>query len=145
MLRAMVTRQDGGAQIRVLVVDDVADLRALFRMMLESDGRFEVVGEASDGQEAIDKARELQPDVITLDVAMPNMDGIHAIPLIHDASPGVRIMVVSGFESDRIARRAIAACATTFLSKGTPASNLLSKLHDVYLSPPKKLCAAGAG
>ncbi len=132
------------ALIRVLVVDDVAELRTLFRLMLESDGRFEVVGEASDGQEAADRARDLRPDVVTLDIAMPRVDGIHAIPMIHEASPGVRIMVVSGFESPSLARKAISACATAFLSKGEATSRIVSTLHEVYLSPPKDLCTAGA-
>lgn len=130
--------------IKVLVVDDVAELRTLFRLILETDGRFEVVGEAGDGQEAADKARELRPDVVTLDIAMPRVDGIDAIPMIHAASPGVRIMVVSGFESPSLARRAVSACATAFLSKGEPASSIISTLHEVYLSPPKNLCGAGA-
>lgn len=128
--------------IRVLVVDDVADLRGLFKMLLESDGRFDVVGEAGDGEEAIQQAGRLRPDVIVLDVAMPRMDGIHAIPLLHEAAPGVRILMLSGFENQRMARQAIEACATAFLSKGAPPENIISTLHDVYLSPPKKLCAA---
>ena len=124
----------------MLVVDDVPELRSLFRLMLETDGRFEVVGEAGDGQEAAEKARELRPDVVTLDVAMPRVDGINAIPMIHEASPGVRILVVSGFESPSVARRAISSCATSFLSKGASASTIVSTLHEVFLSPPKKLC-----
>lgn len=131
--------------IRVLVVDDVPELRILFRLMLEADGRFEVVGEASDGQEAADKARELRPDVVTLDVAMPRVDGIQAIPMIHDAAPGVRILVVSGFETPSVARQAVSACATAFLSKGVPTSTIVSTLHEVYLSPPKRVCGAAAG
>jgi DNA-binding NarL/FixJ family response regulator len=127
--------------IRVLVVDDVADLRELFKMLLEADGRFEVVGEAGDGEEAIEQAARLKPDVIVLDVAMPRMDGIHAIPLLHEASPGVRILVLSGFENPRLARKAIDSCATAFLSKGETAATILTTLHEVYLSPPKKLCA----
>lgn len=126
------------------MVDDVEELRALFRLMLEIDGRFEVVGEASDGQEAAEKARDLRPDVVTLDIAMPRVDGIQAIPLIHEASPGVRILVVSGFENPTLARKAISACATAFLSKGETTSAIVSTLHEVYLSPPKDLCAAGA-
>lgn len=128
--------------IRVLVVDDVADLRGLFKMVLESDGRFDVVGEAADGEEAIQEAGRLRPDVIVLDVAMPRMDGIHAIPLLHEAAPGVRILMLSGFDNKRMARQAIDTCATAFLSKGAPPESIISTLHDVYLSPPKELCAA---
>ena len=130
--------------IRVLLVDDVPDLRRIFRMLLENDGRFEVVGEAGDGEEAIQLAGEVRPDVIVLDVAMPRMDGIQAIPLLHEASPGVRILVLSGFENRRLAEKAIAACATTFLTKGSGTSEIVTTVHDVYLSPPKKLCAAPA-
>ena len=130
--------------IRVLVVDDVEDLRALFRMLLENDGRFEVVGEAGDGEEGVAQARALRPDVIVLDVAMPRMDGIRAIPLIHQASPGVRILVVSGFETERIADQAIDACATAFLSKGVAPNEIVETLHDVFLSAPKKVCAIPA-
>lgn len=130
--------------IRVLIVDDVAELRALFRVLLENDGRFEVVGEAADGEAAIAQAAELRPDVVVLDVAMPRMDGIHAIPLLHQASPGIRILVLSGFETSKVARQAIRSCATAFLSKGVPPEDIVSTLHEVYLSPPKKLCATPA-
>lgn len=130
--------------IRVLVVDDVAELRGLFRMVLEADGRFEIVGEAGDGEEAIAKAHELRPDVIVLDIAMPRMNGIHAIPLLHQAAPGIRILVLSGFETDSIARQAIDSCATAFLSKGVAAKKIVSTLHEVFLSPPKTLCATPA-
>ena len=129
------------AAIRVLVVDDVPELRMLFRLMLEADSRFEVIGEAGDGEEAVAMARELAPDVIILDVAMPKLDGLSAIPLLHEASPGIRIMVLSGFDTHRVAEKAVASCATAFLSKGEPPDAILSLLHDVYLSPPKKLCA----
>lgn len=130
--------------IRVLVVDDVPELRALFRLVLESDDRFEVVGEAGDGEEAIVKAHELRPDVVMLDIAMPRMNGINAIPLLHQAAPGIRILVLSGFETDSIARQAIDACATAFISKGVTPSKIVSTLHDVYLSEPKTLCATPA-
>jgi DNA-binding NarL/FixJ family response regulator len=130
--------------IKVLIVDDVADLRRLFRLLLETDGRFEVIGEAGDGEEAIQLAGDLRPDVIVLDVAMPRLDGIHAIPMLHKASPGVRILVLSGFETKRVAAQAINACATAFLSKGTGPDEIVSTLHEVYLSPPKKFCAAPA-
>lgn len=128
--------------IRVLIVDDVPDLRAVIRLVIETDGRFEVVGEAGDGEEAVRLARELRPDVVSLDIAMPVLDGLDAIPLIHEASPGVRIMVLSGFETARMARQAIDTCATAFISKGVPPDEIVSTLHEVYLSPPKRPCAA---
>jgi DNA-binding NarL/FixJ family response regulator len=126
--------------IRVLVVDDVPDLRMMFRLALEFDDRFEVVGEASDGIEAIEQARTLRPDVIMLDLAMPRMDGLEAIPLLHQATPGVRILVLSGFDSKNVIEQAISSCATAYLQKGVPAEEIADTLHEVHLSPPKKVC-----
>ena len=128
--------------IRVLIVDDVPDLRAMFTMVLSRDGRFEIVGEAEDGLEAIERARELQPDIVLLDIAMPRLDGLQAIPRIHAAAPGVRILVVSGFGTKELAERAIAACATAFLEKGVHPDELTLAAVRVHDSPPKKVCVA---
>jgi len=77
--------------IRLLLVDDSADLRFLVRTAVESRGGFEVVGEAGDGRLAIEVARETAPDVILLDLDMPSMGGLEALPLIRDASPDSKI------------------------------------------------------
>ncbi len=129
---------------RVLVVDDVEDLRMLFRTILDADERFEVVGEAGDGVEAIEKAAALRPDVIMLDIAMPRLDGLQAIPRLHEAAPGTRILVLSGFESKRIAASALDACATAFLEKGAQIDVIAETLHEVHLSPPKSTGGCGA-
>jgi DNA-binding NarL/FixJ family response regulator len=125
---------------RILIADDVPELRAIFRLLLQSDQRFEVVGEAADGVEAIAKAAELKPDLVLLDIAMPRLDGLQAIPKIHQAAPGVRILVLSGFETDRVAKQAIALCATAFLEKGAATEKIIALAHDVAMSPPK-MCA----
>lgn len=127
--------------IRTLVVDDVPELRAMFSMMLETDDRFEVVGEAGDGLEAIEKAGALRPDLVLLDIAMPRLDGLQAIPRIHAASPGLRILVLSGFETPRVAKQAIELCATAFLEKGATTAKIVSLAAEVAASPPKKACA----
>src|SRR5438132_14386326 len=75
-------------KVRVLLVDDLPDIRLVMRLLLEADGRTEVVGEAADGAEAIRLAGELHPDAIVLDLRMPGMDGVSALPLIRDAAPG---------------------------------------------------------
>lgn len=126
---------------RTLLVDDVVELRSMFTMMLETDDRFEVVGQAGDGVEAIEKAGALQPDLVLLDVAMPRLDGLQAIPRIHAAAPGVRILVLSGFETARVARQAIELCATAFLAKGATTAQIVSLAAEVAASPPKKECA----
>jgi len=126
--------------IRTLVADDVPELRAIFRLLLSSDDRFEVVGEAADGVEAVEMAGRLRPDLVLLDVAMPKLDGLQAIPKIHEVASGVRILVLSGFETKRIAEQAVALCATAFLEKGAATDKIVSLAHEVALSPPKRVC-----
>ena len=123
--------------IRVLIVDDVFDLRLMFRKAFERDPRFDVVGEAADGYEAIDQARIHQPDVIVLDIAMPRLDGLRAIPLLHEASPPSKILVLSGFDTIRIAAKALELTASAFLEKGAPTAHIVNLAEQVHLSPPK--------
>ena len=128
--------------IRVLLVDDVSDLRMLFRRALATDERVLVVGEAADGIEAIEKATELNPDVILLDLAMPRLDGLRAIPQLHHAAPGVRILVFTGFSSPKLASRALQACASGFVEKGLPPYELADVIEKVMRSPAKSGCGA---
>lgn len=125
---------------KVLIVDDVPDLRNLFREWLTTDGRFDIVGEAGDGVEAIELARRLRPDLILLDIAMPKMNGLKAIPQLHAAAPGTRILIVSGFESPGLAQEALDACASDFVEKGTGLRELAEKAHVIAMAPPKR-CA----
>ena len=123
--------------IRVLLVDDVEDLRVMFRLSFERDARFEVVGEAGDGQEALERARVLQPDVILLDIAMPRLDGLQAIPLLHEAAPEAKILMLSGFEAARVAQKALELTASGFVEKGAPTSHIADLVEAVSKSPPK--------
>lgn len=83
--------------LRVLLVDDDPDMRGLLEIMLAEDGRFAVVGHASDGAEALRLASTERPDVVVLDLQMPGMDGLTALPILRDQLPDARIVVVSAF------------------------------------------------
>jgi PAS domain S-box-containing protein len=116
---------------RVLIVDDAEDIRMLLRLQLDRTGSYEVVGEAADGLEAVSQATELQPDLVLLDMAMPRMDGLEALPLIRAAVPGVRVIVFSGFGRDTLEQDAIAAGADRYLLKGIPSRELLEVIATV--------------
>jgi CheY-like chemotaxis protein len=120
-----------GAACRVLIVDDADDIRALLRMRLDREERFEVVGEAVDGVDAVEKARTLQPHLVLLDMAMPRMDGLQALPLIREAVPGVRIIVLSGFNQGTLEREALAAGAVRYIVKGVSMSRLVHEIEKV--------------
>src|SRR3954451_10859560 len=111
--------------ISAVVVDDTPDIRMLLTMTLEMDGDITVVGEAGDGRAGVDLAVELQPDVVLIDLAMPVMDGLEALPLIRAACPRTRVVVLSGFEADAMAQRALDAGADGYLQKGLPVSDIL--------------------
>jgi CheY-like chemotaxis protein len=99
-------------KVRVLLVDDLSDIRLVMRLLLEADGRAEVVGEAADGAEAVRLTRELRPDAVVLDLRMPGMDGISALPLIRNASPGTVVVALSALPVGPMTDEAIDLGAT---------------------------------
>ena len=119
------------AAIRVLVVDDTADLRFLLRMALGSEEDMDVVGEAGDGREAVELARRYRPDVMLLDLAMPVMDGLEALPLVRAASPGTQVVILSGFEASSMAASASAAGAAAYVQKGAAPDVIISCVRRV--------------
>lgn len=119
--------------IRVLLVDDTPDIRRLLRVNLELDGRFEIVGEAADGAEAVALTRSLRPDAVVLDLAMPVMDGLQAAPVIRQCSPESRILVLSGFDHARMEARAREQGADGYLEKGTAFGRIAETLVDLCL------------
>jgi PAS domain S-box-containing protein len=108
----------GRSAHRVLIVDDAEDIRTLLRLKLGRHERFDVVGEAVDGVDAVDQARALQPHLVLLDMAMPRMDGLQALPLIRAAVPDVRVVVLSGFNQRTLEQEALAAGADRYVVKG---------------------------
>ena len=115
----------------VLIVDDADDLRLLLRTRMEKVEGITVVGEASDGVGAIEQARALQPDLVLLDLAMPRMDGLEALPHIREAVPGVRVIVFSGFNQNTLADKAMQAGADRYVVKGGPIRELLELVQSV--------------
>jgi DNA-binding NarL/FixJ family response regulator len=114
---------------RVLIVDDAANLRELLTVLLEVEDDFEVVGTAADGEQALALARQLLPDVILLDLAMPVMDGLQALPGLRALAPAARIVIFSGFEHEALARSALTAGADAYIEKGTSVMQLVAQLR----------------
>ena len=119
------------APYRVVVADDVAQLRGLLRLLLERSGHFTVVAEAANGAEAVDATARERPDLTLLDLSMPVMDGLEALPLIRQAVPSCAVVVLSGFDADRMARTALAAGASAYLVKGIPPDHLVARLLEL--------------
>src|SRR4051812_7692552 len=110
----------------VLVVDDQALVRTGFRMILEAENDIDVVGEAADGLEAVAEARRLRPDVVLMDIRMPNLDGVEATRQLAgpDVDGGPKILILTTFDLDEYVVDALRAGASGFLLKDTPPEDL---------------------
>jgi len=117
--------------IRILLVDDHPIVRQGLRTLLEGHPGWEVVGEASDGVEAIDKATNLRPDVIVLDVTMPRMNGLEACRLIRQGLKGLEILFVTQHDSPQMMREALDAGARGYVVKSNAARDLLEAVEAV--------------
>jgi DNA-binding NarL/FixJ family response regulator len=116
---------------RVLVVDDQPLVRSGFRMVLEERADLELVGEAADGLEALELARELDPDVILMDVRMPNLDGVEATRQLVESGTRARILVLTTFDLDEYVYAAIRAGASGFLLKDVEPAELVDAIRVV--------------
>jgi DNA-binding NarL/FixJ family response regulator len=114
--------------VRVLVADDQALVRAGFRKILEADAAIEVVGEAADGTEAVELSQQLEPDVVLMDIRMPNLDGIAAT---RQLAGGPRVLVLTTFGLEEYVYEALRAGASGFLLKDVPPEQLLAGVHVV--------------
>ena len=126
--------------VRVLLVDDDDLMRAGLRAVLSSDESVEVVGEATDGLEAVERVGGLSPDVVLMDVRMPRLDGISATQQILSTDPSVRVLVLTTFEEDDYIFGSLSAGASGFLLKRTSPEELIAAIHtvaagDALLSP----------
>jgi DNA-binding NarL/FixJ family response regulator len=125
-------------KIRVFLVDDVPELRLLVRLTLEEDPAIDVVGEASDGREGVLGVADTQPDVVLLDLSMPDMDGLEAIPLMRDAAPHARLVVLSGHEAGRVSLEALDQGASRYVNKASDLDTVREVVREVaQLEPPR--------
>jgi chromosomal replication initiator protein len=113
---------------RVLIADDTPGVRALVRALLETSGRFEVLAEAHNGAEAVELAARHRPDLVLLDLAMPMIDGLQALPAIVTSSPASRVVALSGFEARHMAASAIEQGAVAYLEKDLLPDRLVMEL-----------------
>ncbi|MFE1168218.1 response regulator [Nocardiopsis sp. NPDC058789] len=118
--------------IRTLLVDDELLVRSGLRMILEADPGIEVVGEGSDGEEAVRLAEELGPDVVLLDIRMPGTDGLAAAARLSTLSRPPRVVLLTTFDLDEYVHAALRAGAVGFLLKDTPPRELINAVHTVH-------------
>lgn len=117
--------------IRILLVDDHPVVRQGLKTLLEGQSGWEVVGEASNGLEALDKANSLQPDVMVLDITMPGMNGLQACRLLRKKTPNVEILFVTQHDSAQMMREALDAGAKGYVVKSNAARDLLEAVKSV--------------
>jgi two-component system response regulator NreC len=118
--------------VKILVADDHAVVREGLRQLLNGQQDMEVVGEAEDGREALEKAKSLRPDVMLIDIAMPRLSGLEAVRLIKEAVPDTRIVVLSMHKKEAYVHQLFAAGALAYVLKASPSSDVLEAIRAAY-------------
>lgn len=126
----------GKRKIRVLLADDHEVVRQGLAIVLAREEDIEIVGEASDGQSAVDLARRLRPNVVTMDINMPVMSGIEATRVLHGELPAIRVIGLSMFGEAEEGRALLAAGAVDFLSKAGASTRLLAAIRSACHNAP---------
>jgi len=120
---------NGAAAAGVLICDDNEAVRALVGLIVDRAAGLTVVGEAADGNEAIVEATRLQPDVIMLDLAMPKLSGLEAIPALRRIAPRAQIIVFSGFATASVAAQVLSLGAVSYLEKGANPDTIVATIE----------------
>ena len=120
--------------VDIYLCDDVPELRQLLRIILEEDPGLRVVGETGDAQIGIEEIAELKPNVVLLDLSMPGMDGLEALPLIRRASPGTSVIVFSGFTEERMGALVLERGADRYIEKGESLEHVRQAVRELAIS-----------
>jgi DNA-binding NarL/FixJ family response regulator len=120
--------------VGIYLCDDVPELRQLLRIILEEDPEFRVVGEAGDAETGIEEIAELQPEIVLLDLSMPGLDGLEALPLIRRAAPDTAVIVFSGFTEERMASLVLEQGAARYIEKGKPLEEVRRAVRELTLT-----------
>ena len=119
------------SRIRILLVDDHAVVRAGLRMLLSADSELEIVGEAETGVMALERAKELQPDVVLMDISMPDMNGIEATRRLKCSCPSVTVLALTMHEDDQYFFEMLSAGASGYVPKRAAPNDLVAAIHAV--------------
>ena len=122
--------------IGVLICDDVASMRLLLGVIVGERPGLHVVGEAADGEEAVAEAARLQPDVILLDLSMPRLTGLDALPELRRVAPEAKVVVLSGFAAPILADDVLALGAASYIEKGADPEAIAAMIEAVASAPP---------
>lgn len=114
---------------RVVLADDARDLRLMLALHIDRDERFDVVGHAEDGVEALEVVAAQRPDVLLLDLAMPRLDGLEVLARLRDEGSDLAVVVVSGFSAGDVADQALALGARAYVEKGAALTTLVDDLE----------------
>lgn len=134
---AMVSETGTTPRIRVLLVDDEALMRSGLRLMIDGAHGIEVVGEAADGQAALEQVAGLSPDVVLMDIRMPRMTGLEALRALRERGESARVVMLTAFDTDDFLLEALRAGAVSFLLKDSPPEDVVQAVADAAADHPR--------